>query len=164
MTDLSEFIDPSVAAQRRRLRRVRASRRLVGAPAPVRAVRARRMLRRLRSIPTPTKHYESTGHRVIRSYEPGEEWFWDYVTDDFSFGPRLAPPESHPPTSPSPGPADRVPANWQDLLAANRGDRERALSRWSPRRVGRRVASAVGPNSVHCPPCTRRTATTSVSM
>ena len=25
-----------------------------------------------------TKHYEATGHRVVRSYEPGEEWFFDY--------------------------------------------------------------------------------------
>ena len=26
-----------------------------------------------------TKHYRSTKHPVIRSFEPGEEWIWCYV-------------------------------------------------------------------------------------
>jgi hypothetical protein len=69
------------------------------------------------------KHYEATGHRVMRSFEPGEEWFFDFVTGEFSRGPRLAPPESHPASQSSPGPAERVPADWRELLAANRGDR-----------------------------------------
>ena len=42
-----------------------------------------------------TKHYEATGHAIIRSFEPGEEWFWDYATDDYASGPALAPPEAH---------------------------------------------------------------------
>jgi len=25
-----------------------------------------------------TGHYQSTGHPIIRSFEPGEEWFWCY--------------------------------------------------------------------------------------
>ncbi|MET7760650.1 UBP-type zinc finger domain-containing protein [Streptomyces sp. NPDC005336] len=26
-----------------------------------------------------TRHFEETGHPVIRSFEPGEEWRWCYV-------------------------------------------------------------------------------------
>ncbi|WP_185994329.1 UBP-type zinc finger domain-containing protein [Nocardioides campestrisoli] len=28
-----------------------------------------------------TAHYTETQHPVIRSYEPGEEWFWCYVDE-----------------------------------------------------------------------------------
>jgi CPA1 family monovalent cation:H+ antiporter len=28
-----------------------------------------------------TKHYRSTGHPVMRSAEPGEEWRWCYEDD-----------------------------------------------------------------------------------
>jgi ubiquitin-hydrolase Zn-finger-containing protein len=63
-----------------------------------------------------SKHYAETGHSVIRSFEPGERWFYDYRTDNVFGGPGLAPPESHPVGQPAPGPAGRVPANWQDLL------------------------------------------------
>jgi uncharacterized UBP type Zn finger protein len=28
-----------------------------------------------------TRHHESTGHAVIRSFEPGEDWLWCYVDD-----------------------------------------------------------------------------------
>ena len=31
-------------------------------------------------------------------------------------GPELAPPTSHPDDQTAPGPADRVPSNWQQLL------------------------------------------------
>ncbi|HMI71926.1 MAG TPA: UBP-type zinc finger domain-containing protein [Solirubrobacteraceae bacterium] len=34
-----------------------------------------------------TKHFHATGHPIIRSIEPGEDWYWCYV-DDFAF--RLA--------------------------------------------------------------------------
>lgn len=63
-----------------------------------------------------TAHWLETGHPVIRSFEPGESWFWDYRTLETSDGPQLAPPEHHPLTQSSPGPAERVPANWQSLL------------------------------------------------
>jgi uncharacterized UBP type Zn finger protein len=33
-----------------------------------------------------TKHYHSTGHPLIRSFEPGESWEWCYV-DDLMFEP-----------------------------------------------------------------------------
>ena len=61
-------------------------------------------------------HAEATGHRVAQSYEPGETWFYDYVTADMFTGPRLAPPTSRPHDQPSPGPAGRVPADWISRL------------------------------------------------
>ncbi|HUQ63823.1 MAG TPA: UBP-type zinc finger domain-containing protein [Acidimicrobiales bacterium] len=43
-----------------------------------------------------TKHYVSTEHPIIRSYEPGEDWFWCYV-DEVMFELEGAPPAaSHP--------------------------------------------------------------------
>jgi hypothetical protein len=64
-----------------------------------------------------SKHFHETGHRIIQSFEPGEDWFWDYETDTYLEGPPLAPPESHPASQSTPGPAERVPVNWRDLLA-----------------------------------------------
>lgn len=61
-------------------------------------------------------HAAETGHPIIRSYEPGEDWFYDFRTDDYAEGPELAPPESHPVEQTVPGPAERVPANWQQQL------------------------------------------------
>lgn len=64
-----------------------------------------------------TAHAGATGHPVIQSYEPGEEWFYDYETEGMAErGPALAPPTSHPLDQPVPGPAGHVPANWQSLL------------------------------------------------
>ncbi|SEF57426.1 ubiquitin-hydrolase Zn-finger-containing protein [Bryocella elongata] len=63
-----------------------------------------------------TKHFEHTGHPVIRSFEPGENWFWNFETQAQFDGPALAPPQSHPRSQPTPGPRGRVPRNWQDLL------------------------------------------------
>ncbi len=55
-------------------------------------------------------------HPIVRSFEPGEDWFWDYATEVYASGPELAPPEHHPLDQPVPGPAGRVAHNWQDLL------------------------------------------------
>lgn len=63
-------------------------------------------------------HAAATGHPVAQSFEPGEDWFWDYALDDYVDGPRLAPPDSHPATQTTPGPAERVPADWEAILAA----------------------------------------------
>lgn len=63
-----------------------------------------------------TRHFHATGHLIMRSFEPGEDWFWDYETDSEIEGERLAPPQSHPEDQPAPGPAGRVPADWQRLL------------------------------------------------
>ena len=63
-----------------------------------------------------SKHFSATGHGVIRSFEPGEDWFWDYSTEEPLEGPLLAPPENHPLDQPVPGPAGRVPRDWQQHL------------------------------------------------
>lgn len=61
-------------------------------------------------------HAHETGHPVAQSFEPGESWFWDYAAQRVVSGPDLAPPPSHPPDQPVPGPAGRVPADWIEHL------------------------------------------------
>jgi hypothetical protein len=64
-----------------------------------------------------TAHATETGHRFIQSFEPGEEWFWDFTSETFlGDGPALAPPTSHRAGQPAPGPKGRVPADWMDIL------------------------------------------------
>jgi len=63
-----------------------------------------------------TKHHHATGHPVIASFEPGERWFYDYRTQKFLKGPKLAPPQWHPEDQPVPGPAGRVPPDWESRL------------------------------------------------
>lgn len=63
-----------------------------------------------------TAHNEATGHPVIRSFEPGETWFYDYRSGELSDGPDLAPPETHPAGQSVPGPAGAVPDDWQQHL------------------------------------------------
>jgi Zn-finger in ubiquitin-hydrolases and other protein len=63
-----------------------------------------------------TAHASASGHPIICSFEPGEDWFWDYRTNKFLNGPRLTPPLHHPNDQPVPGPAGRVPSDWQELL------------------------------------------------
>lgn len=64
-----------------------------------------------------TKHARQSGHPVIRSFEPGENWFWSYPDEGFyESGPDLAAPESHPADQPVPGPAGRVPRDWRTKL------------------------------------------------
>jgi len=65
-------------------------------------------------------HWRETGHPIIRSFEPGEDWFWNYDSNEYYDGPELAAPESHPVDQPAPGPADRVPKDWVQQLR-NRG-------------------------------------------
>ena len=61
-------------------------------------------------------HAADTSHPIVQSYEPGEDWFWDYVLQDEVQGPTLAPPHSHPRNQPVPGPRGRVPHDWTDHL------------------------------------------------
>jgi Zn-finger in ubiquitin-hydrolases and other protein len=64
-----------------------------------------------------TAHAKASGHQVIRSFEPGEAWFFRYDTNEiYESGPELAPPEQHPSDQPVPGPAGRVPRDWQRYL------------------------------------------------
>lgn len=64
-----------------------------------------------------TAHARQTGHRYIRSFEPGEDWYWDFEAEQFADGPALAAPMHHPEQQSVPGPAERVPADWADQLA-----------------------------------------------
>ncbi|MCW2582063.1 MAG: hypothetical protein JWQ53_853 [Klenkia sp.] len=59
-----------------------------------------------------TAHAQESGHPVITSYEPGEDWFFDHRTQGTVDGPELAAPTSHPADQPTPGPVGRVPADW----------------------------------------------------
>jgi len=54
---------------------------------------------------------------MIQSFEPEEDWFYSYGTDElYEGGPMLAPPQHHPVSQPVPGPQGRVPADWQAHL------------------------------------------------
>jgi Zn-finger in ubiquitin-hydrolases and other protein len=61
-------------------------------------------------------HFHATAHPVIRSFEPGEDWFYDYRTQQYVGGPELAQPLAHPADQPVPGPPGRVPRDWQARL------------------------------------------------
>lgn len=53
---------------------------------------------------------------MVQSYEPDEDWFYDYATGDWLEGPQLAPPASHPAQQGVPGPEGRVPPDWRSRL------------------------------------------------
>jgi hypothetical protein len=60
-----------------------------------------------------TAHAHASGHPVITSFEPGEDWFYDYRDGRVFAGPLLAPPQHHPANQPTPGPAGLVPPDWR---------------------------------------------------
>jgi ubiquitin-hydrolase Zn-finger-containing protein len=63
-----------------------------------------------------TAHATTTGHTIIQSFEPGEDWFYSYETEGFVDGPELTAPVAHPVDQPAPGPRGSVPDNWEALL------------------------------------------------
>lgn len=64
-----------------------------------------------------TAHAKRSGHSVVRSFEPGEEWFYRYSDEAFfESGPTLAAPEHRPLDQPAPGPAGKVPTDWRQHL------------------------------------------------
>lgn len=63
-----------------------------------------------------SKHAAETGHAIAASFEPGESWFWNYRTARMVTGVELAPPLAHPSSQPTPGPAGKVPREWQSRL------------------------------------------------
>ncbi|SDD94750.1 ubiquitin-hydrolase Zn-finger-containing protein [Rhodococcus tukisamuensis] len=63
-----------------------------------------------------TRHAEATGHPLITSFEPDEDWYYDYRDQQMYEGPALAPPRHHPLDQPTPGPAGRVPPDWTEQL------------------------------------------------
>ena len=42
-----------------------------------------------------TAHHHSSGHPIIQSYEPGEDWYWCYI-DEVAFEIGTDPSPSHP--------------------------------------------------------------------
>jgi hypothetical protein len=63
-----------------------------------------------------TKHNHATGHPIVASFEPGEAWFFDYRNGRTIPGEKLAGPRWHPEHQPAPGPAGKVPHDWQSRL------------------------------------------------
>ncbi len=63
-----------------------------------------------------TAHAQASGHQVIRSFEPGEDWFYDYETGRPMDGPELVGPQCHPEDQTAPGPRDRVPSDWTEHI------------------------------------------------
>lgn len=63
-----------------------------------------------------SRHASDSGHRFMTSFEPGEDWFYDFETGEMARGPELAAPTAHPTEQAVPGPAGRVPPNWRDLV------------------------------------------------
>ena len=62
------------------------------------------------------KHAHSAGHPIVASFEPLQNWFYDYEKGKIVRGRKLLPPRSHPELQPVPGPPGKVPANWEELL------------------------------------------------
>jgi len=63
-----------------------------------------------------SRHAAEAGHPVATSFEPGEDWFWDYAAEDEVEPADLMPPLAHPLDQPTPGPAGRVPDDWEERL------------------------------------------------
>jgi hypothetical protein len=61
-------------------------------------------------------HATQAQHPIVTSFEPGEDWFWDYETSDYYDGPQLPDPQNHPVDQPVPGPAGRVPDDWRSKV------------------------------------------------
>ena len=64
--------------------------------------------------------HHASGHPIIQSFEPGEDWYWDFTRSVGVLGPHLADPqhrpEDQPEDQPVPGPAGRVPEDGQDHI------------------------------------------------
>ncbi len=62
------------------------------------------------------RHAADAHHPILQSFEPGEDWFYDFASDQVGDGPELAPPRHRPLDQPVPGPAGRVPPDWESQL------------------------------------------------
>jgi hypothetical protein len=63
-----------------------------------------------------TAHARQAGHPFITSFEPGEDWFYNYDDEQMYDGPKLAEPSHHPLDQPTPGPSGQVPPDWRSRL------------------------------------------------
>jgi hypothetical protein len=60
-----------------------------------------------------TAHARQSEHPIVQSFEPGEDWFWNYATEEFYEGPALVGPTERPADQPTPGPNGAVPGDWR---------------------------------------------------
>ncbi len=84
-----------------------------------------------------TAHASATGHPFIRSFEPGEDWFYSYDTKETYEGPELAPPQHHPIDQGVPGPTGRVPSDWRQHVHYYGCDSVSSPDRRIDRSIGR---------------------------
>lgn len=63
-----------------------------------------------------TNHFRTTGHPWMQSFEPGEDWFFNYETEQTTAGPQLAAPTAYPRSQPAPGPEGKVPPDWKSRI------------------------------------------------
>lgn len=64
-----------------------------------------------------TAHWKSTGHPLVQSFEPGEEWFWNYDADAlYDSGPPAGPAERTPGGPAGTGPGRPGPEDWTRRL------------------------------------------------
>ncbi len=61
-------------------------------------------------------HAAGPGHRLVQSFEPGEDWFWDYQTENYYDGPPWRRRSTTRSSSPRRDPEDRLPADWRRHL------------------------------------------------
>ena len=92
-----------------------ADRRMVGAPAPLRECGH---VGCCDTSPAQhaTAHFRESGHPVVQSFEPGEDWFWDYAQGEGRARPAARAADQPARGQPVPGPAARVPADWRDHI------------------------------------------------
>ena len=76
-----------------------------------------------------TAHARTSGHAVVQSFEPGEDWFYDYESGEAFRGPALAPPESRPEDADSPAPATGCPTTGGRTSTGDRPPRPLCGSR-----------------------------------
>ena len=67
-------------------------------------------------------HAADVGHPIVQSYEPGEDWFWDYVTMEYAEGPSVGSAGSPPdrPADARPGRASAARLAAASALSSGR--------------------------------------------
>jgi hypothetical protein len=88
---------------------------MVAAFAALRRMRACRLLRQF-SQSTRLEAFPRYRTSDCRKFEPGETWFYDYRTRKMIPGEKLAEPRWHPKDQAAPGPAAKVPHDWESRL------------------------------------------------
>lgn len=63
-----------------------------------------------------TAHWNETRHPLMASFEPDEDWFWDFRRNLVVGAVPVSPPLSRPIDAACPGPDGRVPADWKSRL------------------------------------------------